>query len=85
MGTNLFTLHSCGSCGLPIEKTCLCRVYPHLLTPVHPQTMVNTQQTSTTVATSSIRMVLYCMNTLKIAKNCFYDVYVHIFKMCIRY
>ena len=26
MGTNLFTLHSCGSCGLPIEKTYLCSV-----------------------------------------------------------
>ena len=40
--------------------------------------MVNTQQTSTTVATASVGMV--CMNILKIAKNCFYDVYAHICK-----
>ena len=48
MGTNLFTLHRCGSCGLPIEKTCLCSVHP-----------LTTQQTSTTVATTSVQMVLY--------------------------
>ena len=55
MGTNLFTLHSCGSCGLPIEKTSV----PTSPDSSTPQTMVNTQQTSTTVATASVGMVLY--------------------------
>ena len=59
MGTNFFfTLQSCGSCGLPFVKTCLCRVYPNLLTPVRTEYSENTLQTSTAVATAS-GMVLY--------------------------
>ena len=71
MGTNL---HSCGSCGLPIEKTCLQSV-PTSPDSSPPQTMVNTQK-----LVLLLLLGWFCMNTLKIAKNCFYDVYVHICK-----
>ena len=58
MGTNLFTLHSCGSCGLPSyrENPSLQNV-PMSPDSSPPQTTVNTQQTSTTVATASVGMI----------------------------
>ena len=60
MGTNLFTLHSCDSCGLSQYRENLSlQSVPTSPDSSPPQTMVNTQQTSTTVATASVEMVLY--------------------------
>ena len=83
MGTNLLAPHSCGICGLPIEKTCLCRVYPHLLTPIHLKLL---RMPNKLVLLLLLPVVgWFCMNTMKMAKNELFlcCVYTHL-QMCIR-
>ena len=66
VGTNLFTLYSCGSCGLPVDKTCLCRV-PSSLDSSPPQTMVKIPYRLVLLLLLPVKW--FCMNTTKIAKN----------------